>query len=197
MSFELPPLPWPSNALDPILSSGSVERHHQKHHRAYIDKLNGLVAGTPYEAMSLEEIIRATAGDEARKAIFNNAGQAWNHAFYFDGLRPPGKDGPPASLKQRIEADFASLEALTSELVKQSVARFGSGWGWLVLDGGKLVVTSTSNADSPLSTEATPLLALDVWEHAYYPDYQEKREAYAKAVTGSLINWEKVAERMK
>lgn len=194
--FELPPLPWPSNALEPVLSNGAVELHHQTHHRAYIDKLNGLVAGTPYASQSLEEIILATAGDKSREAIFNNAGQAWNHTFYFASLKPAGPAHLPPRLAARIEKDFGSLEKLTAELARQSVARFGSGWGWLVEKDGKLEVTSTSNAESPLATGATPLLALDVWEHAYYLDYHEKREAYARAVLATLVNWDVVAGRL-
>ena len=193
--FPLPPLPWATNALEPVLSSGAVELHYQKHHRGYIEKLNKLVTGTPFEAMPLEQVIRESAKDEALKAIFNNAGQAWNHTFFFQGLKPPGPAHVPKALRSLIDTSFGSLEAMNAELAKTAVDRFGSGWAWLTMSGGALEITTTANAESPLTTGAKPLLTLDVWEHAYYLDYHERRDSYARSVLSTLINWDVVAAR--
>ena len=193
--FQLPPLPWPTNALEPVISKGAVELHHGKHHRGYVKKLNALIAGTEFEHMTLEDVVRATAGEPANREIYDNAGQVWNHTFFFEGLRPPGRLVVPWRLQDRIDTEFGGMEAMNARLVQAAVARFGSGWAWLSLRGRSLEVSSSPNAGSPLTTGTIPLLALDVWEHAYYLDYHERREAYAKAVLSMLVDWHQVARR--
>jgi Fe-Mn family superoxide dismutase len=186
----LPALPYPENALEPVISAKTIGFHYGKHHKGYVDTLNKLIAGTDYSDLSLEEIIRGTAGRPERIAIFNNAAQAWNHTFYWKSLAPKGGGEPPAALKQKIEASFGSVDACKKELAAAAVAQFGSGWVWLVLEGDKLKVVKTANADNPLTTAMRPLLTIDVWEHAYYLDYQNLRADYTKAVLDKLLNWE-------
>jgi Fe-Mn family superoxide dismutase len=164
--------------------------HFGKHHRGYVDNLNKLIAGTDYSELSLEEIITGTAGRPERVAIFNNAAQTWNHSFYWKSMSPKGGGEPPAALKQRIEASFGSVDACKKELANAAVSQFGSGWAWLVLEGDVLKVVKTTNADVPLTMGMKPLLTLDVWEHAYYLDYQNRRVDYVNAVLDKLINWE-------
>jgi len=149
-----------------------------------------LITGTDYSELSLDEIIRGTAERPERTTIFNNAAQTWNHSFYWNSLKPNGGGEPPAALKQKIEASFGSLEACKKELASAAVSQFGSGWAWLVLEAGVLKVVKTANADDPLTTSMKPLLTIDVWEHAYYLDYQNLRVDYANAVLDKLINWE-------
>jgi Fe-Mn family superoxide dismutase len=168
----LPPLPYAENALEPIITAKTMSFHYGKHHKAYVDNLNKLIAGTEYAALSLEKIVTSTAGKPEKAAIFNNAAQNWNHTFYWKSMSPKGGGEPPAALKSKIEAAF------------------GSGWAWLVLDGDKLKVVKTANADNPLTTGMKPLLTIDVWEHAYYLDYQNRRADYVNAVLDKLINWE-------
>jgi Fe-Mn family superoxide dismutase len=164
--------------------------HYGKHHKGYVDNLNKLISGTDYSELSLEEIISGTAGRPERTAIFNNAAQTWNHTFYWNSLSPKGGGEPPAALKQRIEASFGSVDACKKELASAAVSQFGSGWAWLVLEGDKLKVVKTANADDPLTMGMKPLLTIDVWEHAYYLDYQNRRIDYVNAVLDKLINWE-------
>ncbi|HLQ12787.1 MAG TPA: superoxide dismutase [Steroidobacteraceae bacterium] len=187
--FSLPPLPYAENALDPLISANTLGIHHGKHHQAYVDNLNKAVAGTPYADMKLEAIIAATYGVAERTAVYNNAAQHWNHSFYWRSLRAQGGGEPPAALKQRIEAAFGSVDACRKELLTAATTQFGSGWAWLVQDGDKLAVTKTGNADSPLHAGQKPLLTIDVWEHAYYLDYQNRRADYVNAVLGKLIDW--------
>jgi Fe-Mn family superoxide dismutase len=186
----LPPLPYAENALEPAISARTIGFHYGKHHKGYVDNLNKLIAGTDYSDLSLEEIIKGTAGRPERTAIFNNAAQAWNHTFYWKSLASNGGGEPPAALKQKIQASFGSLDACKKELAAAAMAQFGSGWVWLVLDEDKLKVVKTANADTPLTTAMRPLLTIDVWEHAYYLDYQNLRADYTKAVLDKLINWE-------
>ena len=186
----LPPLLYAENALEPVISAKTISFHYGKHHKTYMDNLNKLIAGTDYSEMSLEEIIEGTAGRPERIAIFNNAAQTWNHSFYWKSLSANGGGEPPASLKQKIEASFGSVDACKKELASAAVAQFGSGWVWLVLDDAKLKVVKTANADVPLTMSFKPLLNIDVWEHAYYLDYQNRRADYANAVLDKLINWE-------
>jgi len=186
----LPPLPYAENALEPVISAKTISFHYGKHHKTYMDNLNKLIAGTDYSELSLEEIIEGTAGRPERIAIFNNAAQTWNHSFYWKSLSANGGGEPPASLKQKIEASFGSVDACKKELASAAVAQFGSGWVWLVLDGAQLKVVKTANADVPLTMGFKPLLNIDVWEHAYYLDYQNRRADYANAVLDKLINWE-------
>jgi superoxide dismutase, Fe-Mn family len=189
-SNALPPLPYADNALEPVISANTIGFHYGRHHRGYVDNLAKLVAGTEYADLPLERIIASTAGRPEGAAIFNNAAQVWNHTFYWNSMRAKGGGEPPAALKERIEATFGSVDACRKELASAAVSQFGSGWAWLVLDGGKLRVVRTANADVPLTTGMKPLLTVDVWEHAYYLDYQNRRADYVNAVLDKLINWE-------
>lgn len=186
----LPALPYADNALAPVISANTIGFHHGKHHKGYVDNLNKLVAGTEFASLTLEQIITKTAGETDKTAIFNNAAQTWNHTFYWRSLRPKGGGEPPAVLKKKIEASFGTVDACKKELATAAMAQFGSGWVWLVLDGGKLKVIKTANADTPLAIGLKPLLTVDVWEHAYYLDYQNHRADYVTAVLDKLINWE-------
>ena len=192
----LPPLPYAEDALEPVISASTIGYHHGKHHKGYVDTLNELIAGTELSKLSLETLISETAGKADRVAIFNNAAQAWNHAFYWRSLRPEGGGGPPAALKQRIEASFGSLDACKKELATAATAQFGSGWAWLVLEADKLKVVKTGNAGTPRTKGMKPLLAIDVWEHAYYLDYQNRRADYVNAVLDKLINWGFAADNL-
>ena len=189
-SLVLPPLPYAENALEPVITAKTMSFHYGKHHKGYVDNLNKLIAGTDYSEMPVDEIIKGTAGRPERAAIFNNAAQAWNHSFYWKSMTPKGGGEPPAALKKRIEASFGSVDACKKELASAAVAQFGSGWVWLVLDGENLKVVKTANADDPLTTGRQPLLTIDVWEHAYYLDYQNLRADYVNAVLDKLINLE-------
>jgi Fe-Mn family superoxide dismutase len=188
--FDLPPLPYAENALEPVISARTIGFHYGKHHRGYVDNLNKLVAGTEYAGRSLEKIIIHTAGNAEKAAIFNNAAQIWNHTFYWKSMTPKGGGEPPGALKRKMEASFGSVEACKKELAGAAVSQFGSGWAWLALDGDKLKVVKTANADLPLSMGMKPVLTVDVWEHAYYLDYQNRRADHVAAVLDKLINWE-------
>ena len=192
--FTLPKLPWDEAALDPVISARTIQFHYGKHHKAYVDKTNEMVAGTPMAAMSLEEVVRA-ADKEKNQKLFNNAAQAWNHTFFWSCLRPGGSK-PSGDIARRIDSDLGGLEAFNKSFAKAAVEQFGSGWAWLVDRGGKLEIVATSNAATPLTTGATPLLTLDVWEHAYYLDYQNRRPDFANAVIEKLLNWEFAAENL-
>ena len=186
----LPPLPYAENALEPVITAKTLSFHYGKHHKGYVDNLNKLIADTNYADLSLEQIIAKAAGKPKKAAIFNNAAQIWNHTFYWQSLTPNGGGEPPAALKQRIEAAFDSVDACKKELASAAVSQFGSGWVWLVLKGGKLKVVKTANAQVPLTLGMKPLLVIDVWEHAYYLDYQNRRADYVNAGLDNLINWE-------
>jgi superoxide dismutase, Fe-Mn family len=188
-SHILPPLPYGDNALDPVISANTLGFHYGKHHKTYVDNLNKLIAGTELADLSLEEVITATAGKADKVGIFNNAAQVWNHTFYWSSLSPNGGGEPSAELRQKIEASFGSIDACKKELATAATTQFGSGWAWLVKDGEKLQVIKTSNADLPLTKGLKPLLTIDVWEHAYYLDYQNRRVDYVNAVLDKLINW--------
>ena len=194
--FALPPLPYAENALEPVISAKTLRLHYGKHNKGYVDTLNQLVAATPFADMSLKQLILSTAGKPEHAPIFNNAAQAWNHAFYWRSLSPNGGGVPPFALKTRIASTFGDLEALREELGTAATTLFGSGWAWLVLDGAKLRVVKTANAENPLTGYTTPLLAIDVWEHAYYLDFENKRADYVKRVIEKLINWEFAAENL-
>jgi superoxide dismutase, Fe-Mn family len=194
--FALPPLPYAESALEPVISTKTLQFHYGKHHRGYIDTLNQLVAGTPFAQLSLEQIVLTTAGKPEQAPIFHNAAQAWNHAFYWRSLSPKGGGAPPAVLKAGIDSAFGDLEAFKKELGKAATTQFGSGWAWLVLDGDKLKVVKTDNAGNPLTAHMKPLLVIDVWEHAYYLDFQNRRADYVKEVIDKLINWEFAAENI-
>ena len=184
----LPPLPYAENALDPVVSTNTIGYHYGKHHKGYVDNLKKLIAGTPLATLSLEKLITETADQADKVAIFNNAAQTWNHTFYWRSLRPKGGGEPPAALKQRIEASFGNLDACKNELATAATTQFGSGWAWLVLEAGKLKVVKTNNAETPLNKGMQPLLTIDVWEHAYYLDYQNRRADYVNAALDKLIN---------
>jgi Fe-Mn family superoxide dismutase len=192
----LPPLPYADNALEPIISAKTLSFHYGKHHQGYVDNLNKQILGTEFAGMPLEKIITGAAGKAEYTAIFNNAAQTWNHTFYWRSLRPKGGGAPPEALQHKIEASFGSLDACKKELATVAMAQFGSGWAWLVLNGDKLEVIKTSNADVPITTGMKPLLVIDVWEHAYYLDYQNRRLDYVKAVLDTLIHWDFAAENL-
>ena len=192
----LPPLPYSENALDPVISANTIGFHYGKHHKGYVDTLNKLIAGTALTDLSLEKLIAETAGKSDKVAIFHNAAQAWNHTFYWRSLRAKGGGEPPAALKQRIEASFGTLDACMKELATAAATEFGSGWVWLVLEADKLKVVKTDNADTPMTRGVKPLLAIDVWEHAYYLDYQNRRADYVNGMLDKLINWGFAADNL-
>ncbi len=196
MAFELPPLPYPKDALEPHISARTLEFHHGKHHAAYVNTLNKLVQNTPFEKQPLEEVVRATAKDESKTPIFNNAAQAWNHTFFWNCMRPRGGGKPSGDLLQRIERDLGGFDKFREQFKEAAVTQFGSGWAWLVLDGGKLNITKTPNAVDPLAQGQTALLTCDVWEHAYYLDYQNRRPDFVQAFLDHLVNWEFVAKNL-
>lgn len=196
MAYELPALPYDYTALAPYISKSTLEFHHDKHHAAYVNNYNGLVKDTPLDNHSLEEVIKAVAGDASKAGIFNNAAQAWNHTFYWNSIKPNGGGTPTGALAEKITADFGSFEAFVDEFKKAGATQFGSGWAWLVLDNGTLKVTKTGNAENPLTTEATPLLTMDVWEHAYYLDYQNRRPDYINDFLTKLVNWDFVSANL-
>ena len=187
--FVLPPLPFADNALDPVISANTWSFHHGKHHKAYVDNLNNLVKGTPFEAMSLEAIIKETAGVADKAGVFNNAAQIWNHSFFWNSLQNNGGGQPTGPLKEKIEAAFGGYDNFKKEFAQAAVTQFGSGWAWLVAEGGAVKIVKTPNAEVPFTKGQTPLLTIDVWEHAYYLDWQNRRPDYANAVIDKLLNW--------
>ena len=189
-THPLPPLPYAQDALEPVISRRTVEFHYSRHHRGYVDTLNKLIAGTSLAHASLEEIVLHATRAPRQDTLFNNAAQAWNHAFYWRSLRPDGGGIPPAALLLQLETDFGGFDQFKQALAAAAVGRFGSGWAWLVLEGGKLKVVQTSNADTPIVHNQTPLLTIDVWEHAYYLDHQNRRADYVREVVDRLLNWE-------
>ena len=194
--FQLPPLPWDPAALDPVTSARTIEFHYGKHHRAYVTKLNELVAGTRFADLPLEQVVRETAGGEEHRKIFNNAAQAWNHTFFWNCLKPQGGGKPSGDLAARIDKSFGGYDAFRKKFADAAVNQFGSGWAWLVARGDALEIVSTSNAENPMTKGSTPLLAIDVWEHAYYLDYQNRRPDFANAVIEKLLNWEFAAQQL-
>lgn len=193
----LPPLPYEMNALEPVISAKTLSFHYGKHHKAYVDKTNELVAGTPFAEMSLDAIILRTAEDKQHATLFNNAAQAWNHNFYWRCLRPVGhSDAIPATLARKIKDSFGDTSALKQQFAKAAIEQFGSGWAWLVLDGAQLRICKTANGNDPLPQNLRPLLTIDVWEHAYYLDYQNRRNDHVQAVLDRLMNWEFAASNL-
>ncbi len=193
MTIELPDLPYAHEALEPLISATTLKTHHGKHHRGYVDKLNALVRGTGLDGSALETIVQQSAqrgpGDAATVATFNNAAQAWNHAFYWKSLRPRGGPAPQGKLAALIASGFGSHAGFAEALKSAATGHFGSGWAWLVLEHGALKIITTSNADTPLIHGQTPLLVIDVWEHAYYLDHQERRAAYVAGVVDHHLDW--------
>jgi superoxide dismutase, Fe-Mn family len=189
--FSLPPLPYGEDALDPVISARTMSFHYGKHHRAYVDNLNKLIEGTDFMNQSLEDIIKSTLVNPNRTAIYNNAAQAWNHAFYWQSMRPDGGGEPSGAAKERIAAAFGGYDGFKKEFSTAAVTQFGSGWAWLVVDKDKaLRVLKTANADTPVAQGLRPLLTIDVWEHAYYLDYQNRRADYVAAWLDKLANWD-------
>jgi Fe-Mn family superoxide dismutase len=186
----LPELPYAKDTLSPVISANTLEFHYGKHHKAYVDNLGKLIAGTDLADADLETLIMKAAGDPAKAGIFNNAAQVWNHSFYWKCLKGGGGGAPTGTVAAKLMATFGSYEKFAEELKNAGVTQFGSGWTWLVLDGGTLKITKTANADTPIAHGQKPLLTLDVWEHAYYLDYQNRRPDYLAAVIEKLINWD-------
>jgi Fe-Mn family superoxide dismutase len=196
MAFSLPPLPYPEDALEPDYSARTISFHYGKHHKTYVDNLNKLIAGTEWEGKSLEEIIRLAAADPAKVGIFNNAAQVWNHTFFWQCMKPKGGGRPTGKLAKMIDEAFGSYEKFVEQFKATAVGRFGSGWGWLVLEGGALKVVNTPNAETPLTKGQVALLTVDVWEHAYYLDYQNRRPDFVQAFLDKLVNWDFVAKNL-
>jgi superoxide dismutase, Fe-Mn family len=197
MTFTLPPLPYAENALEPFISAKTLSFHHGKHHKAYVDKANELVAGTPLATATIEQVIMESAKDPAKQPIFNNAAQVWNHTFYWNCMKPNGGGTPTGDIAKRIEADLGGMDKFKEAFKAAGVGQFGSGWAWLVLDGGKLKVMKTPNADLPMAHGQKALLTMDVWEHAYYLDYQNRRPDYITTFMDKLINWEFVERNLQ
>jgi len=194
MAFTLPPLPFDKSALEPNISAKTFEFHHGKHHNAYVTKLNELIAGTEFEKLSLEEIIKKSSKD-SKQAIFNNAAQHWNHSFFWECLKPNGGGKPSGDIAKKIESDLGGYEKFAKDFKEAAITQFGSGWAWLVTDAsGKLSITKTANADLPLAHDLKALLTVDVWEHAYYLDYQNRRPDFVQTFLDKLVNWDFVAE---
>ena len=196
-AFTLPALPYAPDALAPVISAQTIALHYGKHHQGYVNTLNKLVAGTPFVGKPLEEVVRSSEGQAGQTAIFNNAAQIWNHTFYWRSLSPQGGGQPAENLLTAVKQAFGSFEACTAALTDAALTQFGSGWVWLVADKGRLQVMKTSNAETPLTKGLTPLLTIDVWEHAYYVDWQNRRADYVKAVLERRINWAFVAENLQ
>jgi superoxide dismutase, Fe-Mn family len=195
--FSLPPLPYPEDALAPVISAMTIGFHYGKHHRAYVDNLNKAVAGTDLTGQSLVDIVKATAADPARVAIFNNAAQDWNHTFYWNSMRPQGGGPPTGTIADHIKDSFGDYTKFRQEFATAAVTQFGSGWAWLVQDHDKkLKVIKTANADTPMARGITCLLTCDVWEHAYYLDYQNRRPDYVNAWLDKLVNWDFAAHQL-
>ena len=192
MAFELPPLPYPKDALAPLISAETFDYHHGKHHAAYVTNLNAAIASTPNEKKSLEEIILSSDGP-----LFNNSAQVWNHTFFWNSMKPKGGGKPSGDLAAALERDFGGFDKFREQFVQAAVKQFGSGWAWLVAEGGKLKITSTANADLPMKHGQTALFTVDVWEHAYYIDYRNARQKFVEAVVDSLANWDFVTENLK
>src|SRR5690606_24833906 len=196
MAFELAPLPYAEDALEPVISARTMQFHHGKHHKKYVDTLNELVAGTPLEKAELTEIIQEAAKDKEKQKIFNNAGQVWNHDFFWNCMKPGGGGAPTGDLARRIDQDFGGFDQFKREFAAAANNHFGSGWAWLVLDNGKLKAISTPNAVPPMVQGQKALLTCDVWEHAYYLDYQNRRPDFVQAFLDKLVNWDFVAQQM-
>lgn len=190
MAITLPQLPFEKDALAPYISANTLEFHHGKHHKAYVDNLNKLIEGTELASKSLEEIIKIAAKDSSKAGIFNNAAQVWNHSFYWQCLKKAGGGAPTGVVGEKIKATWGNFEKFADELKNAGITQFGSGWAWLISEGNELKITKTANADTPIAHGQKPLLTIDVWEHAYYLDYQNRRPDYISAVIQNLINWD-------
>jgi Fe-Mn family superoxide dismutase len=196
MTFELPSLPYASDALAPYMSSETLDFHHGKHHQTYVTNLNNLVKDTDMQDSSLEEIVVKSSKDPSMAGIFNNAGQHWNHILFWQCMKPNGGGSMPSELESRITSDLGGIDQFKEAFIQAGIAQFGSGWAWLAIDNGKLVVTKSPNASNPLVDGMKPILGCDVWEHSYYIDYRNKRPDYLKAFLDSMVNWEFVASQL-
>ncbi len=190
MAIMLPDLPYAKNALEPHISARTMEFHHDKHHKAYVDNANKLLEGTDLARLDLEAIIKKVAGDPSKAGIFNNAAQVWNHSFYWKCMKPGGGGAPTGVIAQKINADFGNYEKFVEAFKNAGATQFGSGWAWLVLDGSSLKIIKTPNAENPMVQGMKPLLVVDVWEHAYYLDYQNRRPDYLTTFVDKLIFWD-------
>lgn len=190
MAITLPQLPFENDALAPYITANTLNFHYGKHHKAYVDNLNKLIEGTELAAKSLEEIIKIAAKDSAKAGIFNNAAQVWNHSFYWQCLKKAGGGAPTGAVAEKIKATWGNFEKFADDLKNAGITQFGSGWAWLISEGNELKITKTANADTPIAHGQKPLLTIDVWEHAYYLDYQNRRPDYLSAVIQNLINWD-------
>ena len=196
MAFELSPLPYLSDALEPHMSARTFAFHHGKHHAAYVTNTNALVKDTPLADTSLEEIIKAAAADSGKAGLFNNAAQVWNHTFFWNCMKPGGGGTPTGALADGINGAFGSFAKFKEDFKNAAVTQFGSGWAWLVVDNGALKVTKTANADTPMAHGQKALVCCDVWEHAYYLDYQNRRPDFVQAFLDHLVNWDFVARNL-
>jgi Fe-Mn family superoxide dismutase len=196
MTFELPSLPYASDALAPYMSSETLDFHHGKHHQTYVTNLNNLVKDSDMQEASLEDIVIKSSKDASMAGIFNNAGQHWNHILFWQCMKPNGGGAMPSELEKRISSDFGSVDQFKEAFVQAGTTQFGSGWAWLAIDNGKLVVTKSANASNPLVEGMKPILGCDVWEHSYYIDYRNKRPDYLKAFLDNLVNWEFVSSHL-
>lgn len=196
MAYELPPLPYAYDALEPHMSKSTLEFHHDKHHAKYVNNFNDMAQSAGMGDKSIEEVIKAVYNDESKKGLFNNAAQAWNHTFYWNGMKPNGGGQPTGAIADKINSDLGGYDKFKEEFKKAATTQFGSGWAWLVLDNGSLKIVNTPNAVNPIALGMTPLLTCDVWEHAYYLDYQNKRPDFVETFINNLINWDFVNEQL-
>jgi Fe-Mn family superoxide dismutase len=196
MAFELPPLPYPKTALEPHISANTFDFHHGRHHQAYVNNLNNLIKGSPIEREPLEEIIKSTYKDASKTGLFNNAAQVWNHTFFWHSMKPRGGGAPSGALAAAIDRDCGGLDKFKDAFKAAAVGQFGSGWAWLVADRSQLKIVATPNAVTPLAEGQAPLLTCDVWEHAYYLDYQNRRPDFVQAFLDHLANWDFAAQNL-
>ena len=196
MSFELPSLPYANDALAPYMSAETLDFHHGKHHQTYVTNLNNLLKDNELQGASLEDIVVKSSKDTSMAGLFNNAGQHWNHILFWQCMKPNGGGSIPSELEARLNSDFGSVDQFKEAFIQAGTTQFGSGWAWLAIDNGKLVVTKSANASNPLVDGMKPILGCDVWEHSYYIDYRNKRPDYLKAFLDSLVNWEFVASQL-
>lgn len=196
MPFELPALPYAPSALEPHISARTFEFHHGKHHQAYVTNLNNLTKDTPLAEATIEDIIHLTAHDDTKAGVFNNAAQVWNHTFFWNSMKPNGGGAPTGALLSKINESFGSVEAFKEQFKQAGITQFGSGWVWLVMEGHTLKIIKTPNAQTPLTMQLVPLITCDVWEHAYYLDYQNRRPDFLQVFLDYLINWDFAMENM-
>ena len=197
MPISLQDLSYPKDALEPFISARTLEFHHDKHHKTYVDNANKFLSGNPLERENMETIIKKTTGDPSQMTIFNNVAQAWNHAFFWNCMKKGGGKAPTGEIANRIKFDLGGYEKFVEEFKNAGVTQFGSGWAWLALDGDKIRIMKTANADNPIAHNIKPLLTVDVWEHAYYLDYQNRRPDFIQAFIDNLIDWDFVNSQLK